>query len=278
VNSVFDHSMLDANTRYSIYGCDKTSVAFSGTTATIGPGYPIFGSDFCNAGYKLVNSKFPPPINLQPYMTYWGWGQPGYLFYDGHPGIDFQAAMDTQVYAAADGNVHYPQRIVGLGYPADQYHVLEIVPDHSGSVPAYVIYYLHLDTYIGQQKIPVNDPDPLPGCAATVYLPLDEGTHVQAGCLVALSGKAAPPQFHFYPHLHLEVAKVVPTFQVFSRFGARTSDVCTDGIVSSLFDCVPVDPYGWTGAPTTCDPVTGLATSGDPYYCLTGVTSEVLWK
>lgn len=277
-NSVFDHSMLDMSTRYAIYGCDDTVVGFTGISAAFGPGYPILGADFCNDGYKAVNAKFPPPIRLAPYMTYWGWGQPGYLFYDGHPGIDFQAAMDTQVYAAADGVVHYPARMVGLGYPASQYHALEIVPDHAGNAPPYVIYYLHLDTYVGQQKVPVSDPDPLPGCAATVYLPLDEGTHVQAGCLVALSGRAAPPAFHYYPHLHLEVAKVVPAFQVFSRFGARTADVCVDGVVSNLFDCVPVDPYGWTGAPTTCDPVTGLATSGDPYYCLTGVTSEALWK
>ena len=276
VNSTFDHSMLDASTHYVIYGCDKTVVAFTGTTAIYGPGYPILGIG-CNAGYKVQNVPFPPPINLAPDMSYSGWGSPGYLFYDGHPGIDYVAAMDTQVYAAANGTVHYPTRIVGLGYPAAAYHVLEIVPDHAGLTPPYVIYYLHLDTYVGQNKIPVTDPDPLPGCSATVYLPLDEGTHVQAGCLVALSGRTAPPIFHYLPHLHFEVHKVVPGFQVFSRFGARTADVCIDGVVGSAFDCVPVDPYGWTGAPTTCDPVTGLADSGDPYYCLTGVTSDRLW-
>ena len=279
VNSTFDHSMLDATTHYVIYGCDKTVVAFTGTTAVYGPGYPILGAAYCNAGYKVQNVQFPPPINLAPDMSYYGWGSPGYLFYDGHPGIDFVAAMDTQVYAAANGTVHYPARMVGLGYPAAAYHVMEIVPDHAPALPPpYVIYYLHLDTYVGQDKVPVTDPDPLPGCAGTVYLPLDEGTHVQAGCLVALSGKAAPPIFHYSPHLHLEVAKVVPGGQVFSRFGARTADVCIDGVAGSTYDCVPVDPYGWTGAATMCDPQTGLADSGDPYYCLTGVTSTRLWK
>jgi len=277
VNSTFDHSMLDATTHYAIYGCDKTVVAFTGTTAIYGPGYPILGIG-CNAGYKAQNVPFPPPINLTPDMSYSGWGSPGYLFYDGHPGIDYVAAMDTQVYAAANGTVHYPTRMVGLGYPAAAYHVLEIVPDYAGLTPPYLIYYLHLDTYVGQNKIPVNDPDPLPGCAATVYLPLDEGTHVQAGCLVALSGRTAPPIFHYLPHLHFEVHKVVPGFQVFNRFGARTADVCIDGVVGPAFDCVPVDPYGWTGAPTTCDPVTGLADSGDPYYCLTGVAHAGLWE
>ena len=54
VNSVFDHSMLDATTHYVIYGCDKTVVAFNGTTASFGPGYPILGVG-CNAGYKVQN-------------------------------------------------------------------------------------------------------------------------------------------------------------------------------------------------------------------------------
>ncbi|MGC2112687.1 MAG: M23 family metallopeptidase [Candidatus Korobacteraceae bacterium] len=277
-NSVFDHSMLDSRTLYSIYGCDDVVVAFTGTVARFGPGIPII-TPGCNDGYKVLNILNPPPISLAPNMYYWGWADAKYLFYDGHPGIDYQAAMDTQVYAALSGTIHYPSRIVGLGYPAPAYHVMEIVPDHAqGSVPPYLIYYLHLDTYVGQQQIPINDPDPLPGCPATVYLPLNEGTHVQAGCLVALSGKAAPPIYNFMPHLHLEVQRVVPSFMVFNRFGARTADACVDGVLGVGYDCVPVDPYGWTGAATYCDPQTGLADSGDPYYCLTGVTSIPLWR
>jgi len=276
-NSVFDHSMLNASTLYAVYGCDDTVVAFNGTDAIYGPGLPILGVG-CNAGYKVLNLDNPPPISLAPNMTYAGWGVPNHLFYDGHPGIDYVAAMDTQVYAAVTGSIHYPTRIVGLGYPAAAYHVMEIVPDHAqSSPPPYVLYYLHLDTYVGQQRMPVNDPDPLPGCSGTVMLPLDEGVHVQAGCLVALSGKSAPPIYHFLPHLHFEVHRVVPSFLVLSRFGARGADVCIDGVVGSNYDCVPVDPYGWTGGPTRCDPQTGLAISGDPYFCLTGVINQRMW-
>lgn len=278
-NSVFDHSMYNSGTqRYGVYACDQNVVAFTGTTAIFGPGISIFGMG-CNAGYKVVNQQNPPPISLAPAMTYSGWGAPNHLFYDGHPGLDYQAAMDTQVFAAVTGTIHYPTRIVGLGYPAAGYHVMEIVPDHGpAGPPPYLIYYLHLDTYVGQQKAPVTDPDPLPGCAATVRLPLDEGSHVQEGCLVALSGKSAPPIFHFLPHLHFEVHRVVPSFMVLSRFGARSADACIDGIVGGGYDCVPVDPYGWTGAATHCDPLTGLATSGDPYFCLTGIAAQRLWR
>ena len=279
VDSVFDHSMLNSTTgRYAIYGCDQKVMAFTGTLAQYGPGIPILGVG-CNAGYKVLDVQTPPPISLAPDMNYWGWGGPNYLYYDGHPGIDFKAAMDTQVYAVSDGTIHYPTWIVGLGYPAPAYHVLEIVPDRAPGVPpAYVAYYLHLDTYVGQTKRPISDPDPLPGCSATVDLPLDEGTHVKAGCLVALSGNAAPPIYHYLPHLHLEIQRVAPSFFVFSRFGARTADACIDGVIGAGFDCVPVDPYGWSGGTTTCDPTTGLAVTGDPYYCLTGVTNTSLWK
>ena len=102
--------MIDATTRrYSIYGCDDTVVAFSGVTAIYGPGLPIFGIG-CNAGYKVVDAQNPPPISLAPDMHYAGWGTPNHLFYDGHPGIDFQAAMDTQAYATISGTIHYPDR------------------------------------------------------------------------------------------------------------------------------------------------------------------------
>lgn len=277
-NSVFDHQMFNSSTRrYGVYACDHNVVAFTGTTAIYGPGIGILGP-VCNAGYKVLDLDNPPPISLAPYMTYSGWGTPNHLFYDGHPGIDYRAAMDTQVYAAVSGTIHYPTWIVGLGYPAAAYHTMEIVPDHAPlAPPPYVLYYLHLDTYVNQQKQPVTDPDPLPGCSGVVMLPLDEGVHVQAGCLVALSGKAAPPIFHYLPHLHFEVHRVVPSLLVFSRFGAKAADVCIDGIVGANYDCVPIDPYGWTGAPTRCDPQTGLATSGDPYFCLTGVISPRLW-
>lgn len=109
-NSVFDHAMFNASTQlYGVYSCDETVVAFTGTTAIYGPGLPIFNIG-CNAGYKVVNEGNPPPISLAPNMTYNGWGTPNHLFYDGHPGIDYVAAMDTQVYASVNGAGATPLR------------------------------------------------------------------------------------------------------------------------------------------------------------------------
>ena len=93
-----------------------------------------------------------------------------------------------------------------------------------------------------------------------------------------LRSDVEPSQRRFVPRWRLEIHKVVPSSTVFSRFGARSADVCIDGILGPGFDCVPVDPYGWTGETTACDAQTGLASSGDPYYCLTGVTNVMLWQ
>jgi len=277
LNSVFDHSMLNAaNGQYALYTCDDVVTAFNGKTGRYNPQAVFHNSNACNAGYSLTPTKLKP-MSLAPYAIYRGAGRPKYLFYDGHPGIDYRAQLKTQVYAPVTGTVHYPQSVVGLGSTAPQYHVMEIVPDHAPAAqPDYLIYYLHLATYKGQKQVTVIDPDPLPGCPASVSLPLPEAAPVRAGCLVALSGKTAP--FPLQPHLHFEVHKVVLKSTVSSQFGADAYDSCVDGIVGSNYDCVPVDPYGWRGDPTQCDPQTGLATSGDPYQCLTGVASEPLWS
>ena len=229
-NSVFDHSMFNSTTQqYGVYACDDTVVAFTGTTAIYGPGIPIFNVG-CDAGYKVLNEQNPPPISLAPDMTYSGWGTPNHLFYDGHPGIDYVAAMDTQVYAAVSGTIHYPTRIVGLGYPAAAYHVMEIVPDHAqGSVPPYLFYYLHLDTYIGQQQMPVNDPDPLLGCAATVCLPLDEGTRGPGGMPGRVVGQDRAAHLPFPAPPALRGGSGGAELHGVHRFGARTADVCIDG-------------------------------------------------
>ena len=60
-NSVFDHSMFNSTTQqYGVYACDDTVVAFTGTTATYGPGIPIFNIG-CNAGYKSSTSRIRRP-------------------------------------------------------------------------------------------------------------------------------------------------------------------------------------------------------------------------
>jgi murein DD-endopeptidase MepM/ murein hydrolase activator NlpD len=205
-------------------------------------------------------------------MTYYGGNDTTRLYYDGHPGIDYHAAMQTQVYAAVTGTIHYPDRIVGLSSGSD-FHVMAIIPDHAGgSEPPYLIYYLHLYTYVGQTPTPATDPDPLPGCQGTVSLPLAEGWHVQAGCLVALSGNTSPYTKPLPPHLHFEVHEVVPTATVSKTSGAQNATLCVDNAIGTGFNCVPVDPYGW------CTLSQCPATSPDPYFSSTGIANMTLWQ
>ena len=279
VNTVFDHSMLQGG-KYHIYGCDETVVAYDGTTAANYNRHQVLGNKCGSSGYSpgptlvpigpagLVNGT----VVLEPGMTYYGGNDTTRLYFDGHPGIDYHAAMQTQVYAAVTGTIHYPDRIVGLSSGSD-FHVMAIIPDHAGgSEPPYLIYYLHLYTYVGQTPTPATDPDPLPGCQGTVSLPLAEGWHVQAGCLVALSGNTSPYTKPLPPHLHFEVHEVVPTATVSKTCGAQNATLCVDNAIGTGFNCVPVDPYGW------CTLSQCPATSPDPYFSSTGIANMTLWQ
>jgi hypothetical protein len=128
-----------------------------------------------------------------------------------------------------------------------------LVPD---LFPGHKIYYLHVSTHptTGQT---IDKEDLTPGCPTLVSLPLPEGTHVEAGCLLALSGHAAS---RGDPQLHFEVQKVVPIDQV--REEVRASLQCLDDAEKV---CVPVDPYGWDGD------------GPDPYAATTGIGSIRLW-
>ena len=77
VNSVFDHSMLDSTVHYLIYGCDKVVSGFTGTTGHYGPGKLVFGSAYCNAGYKTQNVPFPAAHLAGARHDVLGVGKPG---------------------------------------------------------------------------------------------------------------------------------------------------------------------------------------------------------
>src|SRR5258708_37228932 len=94
--------------RFALYGCDQNVEAYTGEIGgnTNGSGNPsvVLG---CEDGWshpgdlQLANSFF---VN----GNYTGGGDIKRLYYDGHPGIDYQAASGTEVYAATAGVVAYP--------------------------------------------------------------------------------------------------------------------------------------------------------------------------
>src|SRR5258708_225763 len=257
VNTVFDHSMKDGKQNYRIYGCDKTVEAYTGEVGS------KTASSFqiqCRRGYSQDGKRTRFYVN----GSYSG---AGFLYYDGHPGIDYRAGLRTQVYAGTGGTIHYPRSIVGIRNGEAAYrvfHVMEIIPD---GFPDYHIYYLHLlthpdwkDQFGNPRFVQGFDPSPEPGCESSVLLPLPEGTHVNARCLVALSGNAGPSGTA--PHLHFELQKKVPLSQLPIALQNDLRLRCIDDATRA---CLPVDPYGWDGD------------SEDPEQSLTGRTSGRLW-
>jgi hypothetical protein len=289
INSVFDHSMANEEGSLQLYKCDSVVVTYSGElgnkdgSGSLPKSDPNYFQIQCRQGYAQDTLHTPFVVN-----GHYSGG--GYLYYDGHPGIDYRAAKGTKVYAAASGTIHYPANIVGIRNPPEDafktFHVLELVPD---GFPDYKIYYLHLSTHPNGDHVP-SAADDTPGCPSLVSLPLVDGSHVNRGCLIALSGDAGPKGTP--PHLHFEVQKVVPSLQVTRQ--ARPRFEC---IESDLADhaCIPVDPYGWDcAAPSLRGPscTKWLASDGtypDPYEELTrsfqvpeappvGVKNVRLWK
>src|SRR5580693_2774152 len=203
--TVFDHSMASASHKYRFwpYGCNQDVVAFTGEEGNKKPS-PSGSACSDHPGFSQSDGQ---PFNITGQYVGDRADGPTYLNYDGHPGFDYAAALETQVFAAVSGTVHYPNtaNALGLGDPFRKFHVLEIVPDDD---PSYRVYYLHLSTHPSKSgtKGTFSDPSPAAGCPAQVALPLPAGTHVNAGCLVALSGAAGAPGG---PHLHFEVHKVL---------------------------------------------------------------------
>ncbi len=198
ISSVFDHSQT------AQYSLQKRVTAYTGETAACldstticqasVPGSPHFG--FLNpAGLQtsfVINGNYTggagncEASNLAGNQTI---TVPCYtiLFYNGHPGYDYPASCGTNVFAAANGTVHYPKSIPGIAN-AKKFHILELDLD---SPKGFKVYYLHLATYPENQK--------KGSCEGPAIIP--DNTHINAGDLIGLVGKEGTNG----AHLHFEV-------------------------------------------------------------------------
>lgn len=194
INSVLDHQMTTA-----YLPPDGTVTAYTGETGTGTPRgqgcYPkVGGGSFSvNGLYRGTNDGCQPAEGLN---------------YDGHPGYDYRASMNTPVKAAAGGNVVNVRNVVTgtydicvpKGIPAGCSAWGYVGIDHGNG---YVTQYGHLSR--------TNN--------------LAPGQHVNEGDLIGWSGQTSPPP-QVPPHLHFEVLKVNQGAPYGYSF---------------------VDPYGWEG-------------------------------
>ncbi len=134
INSVFDHSVP---TGWYASHRDDVVVDFLGETGK--RTYGVCGDD----GYKQQSGH---PFVVNGNYTYAGLcsSEPGqYLFYDGHPGIDFRARLGDSVYAAANGTLRQPTSDSVNLNPGD-YNTIMI--DHGNG---WSTWYLHCDSVVG---------------------------------------------------------------------------------------------------------------------------------
>ncbi len=227
INSVFDHS------QNSPYNDNGIVVAFTGESGECQSGSPnqiirsqVNGTshygfrNFDGAAFS-VNGNYvgggsncnTSPCNGKQKLPNLACNT--FLFYDGHPGIDYNAACGTNVYASVSGTVHYPTSIPGIR-DSYRYHVLEIVPDEP--YDNYRVYYLHMATHISVDSKHV--------VACVNEMPIvQEGQHVTAGVtIIGRVGSAGISKTGAGKHLHFEVH-------------------IKNGIIG-----IPVDPYGWSGS------------------------------
>ena len=162
VNTVFDHSMANP------YTADGVVVAYTGEE-----GRSQYGQDYVTTinGNALYGYKNSGGTSFTVNGNYAGGGSPTYLYYEGHPGIDFRTTDQSangqiNVLAAADGTAH---RVVNSAYNT-------VWIDHGNG---YTTHYLHLSTPIAT-----------------------EGALVTRGQVIGVSGDAGSPGS---PHLHFEV-------------------------------------------------------------------------
>ena len=224
--SVFDHS---SNWQYC---ADGVVEAYDGETGELEYGTDNHPTDpTCyltgrpNLTYAFAkNNQTPFNVNGQ-YVGVNGDGRTKYLQYDGHPGFDFETKDQSKdgeipVLAAADGTV-----------------VCSNVP-----VPAKCADNTTIDPCIeGPGEIKIKHSNGY----FSIYLHLSSssvtaGEQVSSQQQIGISGDTGVCG---NPHLHFEIRRGS------SSCANEQTCVCNLKQTENVNNCIPVDPYGWSGDP-----------------------------
>lgn len=232
INSVFDHHVRTVNNVPLFYINDQDHVvtAYTGEVGSRDAckSNPNLKSCTDDAGEGVVGYKNSTGTNFSINNNYSGGV---YLYYDGHPGFDYQAERGTPVFAAAEGIAFIPDSdpITSSKNPTkavDTFNILVI--DHGNG---YSTWYLHLGTDSPKADFRLIK---CPG-DSTEFKLIDAQTiqhqiPINTGCQIA---KVGDKGVKGHPHLHFEV-RIGLTKDSSGKYH------CDPGI------CMPVDPYGWT--------------------------------
>lgn len=256
INSVFDHSMAkpyECQAKKGGYGTITAFTAESGSTKYAGQGYGA-----CGKLYGYTNS------NVSSFLKGYNYTGVGVLWYDSHPGIDYNFAFGTPLYPSVNGCVTYLKGAAGVANPATG-HVLAINPQptepkggckKARKSAAYSVVYMHLSSYYDkdqQQVMRCTDANQCSSGQAIVECPTcarqDDWVSTDRSDPIGYTGDFFITKKHpdgwggVGPHLHFEVDQLG---------GDRPA---------------ALDPYGWCGTPAS-----------DPYTKLTGLVNSTLWS
>jgi len=261
INAVFDHDMhraYECTPGAGGYGSIMpfTHQIVNGRQSTDGYGRcgKLYGYEYTSgSGTLLAGYNYNVPLNGRT------------LYYDSHPGYDYNFTYGTPLYPAVNGCVTYLQTAAGV-QSAESAHILAIIPqpkEPAGGCQTltantgYSIVYMHLSSFYQNNK---NSPNFGSVERCTSSRPTDciagRDTNLCTTCAqqneyvttdranpIGYTGNFLGKWGGVPGHLHFEVDQID---------GTRP---------------VPVDPYGWCGTP-----------SNDPYTAHTGVANLTLWK
>ena len=258
INAVFDHQMhyaYECSASFVGYGkiMPFTNQLIDGPASTTGYGQckQLYGYEYTGTGTLLAGYNYDS-------------GQNGlYLYYDSHPGYDYNFSFGTAIYPAVNGCVTYLQTAAGVGR-AETGHILAIIPEATEpaggcqtltNTTGYSVVYMHLSSFYQNQQS-------LPYYGSVIRCRKSDGSVCQLcnTCAqqndyvttdrtqpIGYTGNYFKVWGGVNPHLHFEVDQLSAM--------APTATAPT-----------PVDPYGWCGNQVA-----------DPYTTVTGMLNEPLW-
>jgi hypothetical protein len=255
--TVFDHEMQVA------YECTAGEGGYGGVTAFTGETATVKYSGFKSGAGKCLGLLFAyTNPDIESFLEGYNYSGAGVLYYDGHPGIDYNFAFGTPLYAAINGCVTYLAGAEGITLP-ERGHVMAIIPQptkpaggcqNAVNQSGYQVVYMHLSSYYDStsgQVMRCTSSDP-------------KGTECNAGEDII----ACPTCAQQYQWVSTKTASPIGYTGNFSSnlWGGVPAHLHfeVDEIVGK--SPVAVDPYGWCGP------------QSDPYTALTGLTNFTLWS
>jgi hypothetical protein len=258
INTVFDHHMHYPYEYTSGVGGYGTILPFTnqlvdGQQSSTGWGYykNLYGYKYTGSSPLLEGYNYDFQQNGQ------------FVYYDSHPGYDYNFSFGTALYPAVNGCVTYLQTAAGVGTAATG-HILAIIPQATPPVGGcqtltnplgYSVVYMHLSSYYqGNQN--------LPHYGSIIRCHNTNGTECEVCTTCAQQND------------YVTAGQSTPIGYTGNFFGAGSSG--WGGVPSHLHfevdelsgtkPIIAIDPYGWCGTQYS-----------DPYTKFTGMLNAPLW-